>query len=140
MLCGITAAAWASGIDFPTYQPRHTEREEEREYLDMGQKEATTFSSTSIERNGQSTREYFVPVSALTVTGGVTTEDGGSEDSDSGRPGVRRIGHNPGGTADPAEPKPIVPLGNIPWLLMVMLALGYVAIRTYRTRNSGLQE
>lgn len=136
MVCGLTTAAWASGIDFPTYEPRHTEREEGREYLDMEQKQATTFSSTSVETNGQATREYFVPVSALTVTGGITTEDGGSEDS--GRPGVRRIGGRPGGGGyNPEDPNPAddMPVGDTPWLFMLVITAVFVTLRARKLRS-----
>jgi len=133
MICGFTAA-WASGIDYPTYQPPHSEREEGRgyKYIDAEKKEHTTFSSTSIEMSGAQTasREYFVPVSALTVTGGVTTEDGESEDSD--RPRVRRIGGRPGAGTQPVEDIPS-PIGDSPWLLMVLLGALYAV---YRARNT----
>lgn len=88
-------------------------------------------SVNSMAQEASNIREYSLPVSAVTVTGGVTTFDANGE---SETPGVRRISGRPG--YDPAVPDNPYPIGDAPWLFMLLIAAGYVVYAYRRHRQA----
>lgn len=92
------------------------------------------FNGTSSMMQGS----YTVPVAVMDPETMNMLEDPESSS------GPRRIGHRPGGddpiTPSEPDPQPDMPIGDTPWLIMILLALGYMATRVYRSRNSGIQE
>lgn len=157
---GFAFATAVYAIDYPTYKGPTNQRvsssggvystADQAIYGDqMEQGKQATFNSTSpyskqMDPNtyravntmvpaGQYNREYSVPVSALSVSGGITTED--QEDA---QPGVRRVRHRPtdeGEPAVPAEPGSPLPVGDAPWLFMLLMAAAYAAF-AYRRRQA----
>lgn len=146
----------AEAVDYPTYKPstpQYSTPVYSTAEAAQGNTQGASFNSTSSyskqldEHAAQRTlnpydvsgvqvnRSYSVPVAAQAIEGGVTTLDVAN-------PGPHRIGHRPGGGADPVEPDPSpdMPIGDTPWLIMMLLALGYIVTRVYRSRNSGIQE
>lgn len=155
LLCAFVATTMA--VDYQTYKPQSqqyqgavysTAEAAQGNVQNTQNTQNATFSSTSayskqLEENAsrpvnpminvQTDRAYTIPVAATGITGGVTTEDGKV---------IHRIGHRPDPSVDPEEPpaNDEMPIGDTPWLWMVLLALGYTAFRVYRFRNSGVQE
>jgi len=150
---GLSCAAAAFAIDYPTYKGPSNQRTtysggvystaDQAVYGNQQEQQSQpSFNSTSpytkqIDPNtyrsvntmigeGQYSRQYSVPVSALSVTGGITTED-----MEEAKTGVRRVRHRPGGEGetptDPTSP-PDMPVGDTPWLLMLLLAALYAAL------------
>lgn len=148
----------AEAVDYPTYKPstpQYSTPVYSTAEAAQGNTQGASFNSTSSyskqldEHAAQRTlnpydvsgvqvrRSYTVPVAAAEVKDGVTTLDVPNS-------GPHRIGHRPGdiGVEDPSEPdpQPDMPLGDTPWLWMVLMVLGYAGFRIYRFRNSGIQE
>lgn len=120
-------------VDYKPYQP--AQQAQIKGY------NANTLNATAptYEFNGTSSMmqgSYTVPVAVMDPETMNMLEDPSNSSSN-----PRRIGHRPGGD-DPIDPTPApdMPVGNTPWLLMALMALLYVAIRSYRTRNSGAQD
>ena len=99
----------------------------------------TTFKSVSTgnynqpsANTGWQTSSYSVPFAANGLGGGMTTDDMYFESESTSS--MRRVrggsGYNPG--YDEGEPGPI---GDIPWIMMLLLAGGYIAYTTYSTRK-----
>ena len=94
------------------------------------------FNGTSSMMQGS----YTVPVAAIDPETMNMLEDPSNSSS-----GPRRIGHRPEDedpSVIPDDPTPAddMPVGNTPWLWMALMALVYIAMRVYRTRNSGAQD
>lgn len=150
----LTLTITASSIDYPTYNgPTHSVNpqawspsdaawQEEDEYNNN----QSSFNSTSpytrqidpnmyrsvntMNQEATSTREYSVPVSAVTVTGGVTTVDLNGENNVQG---VRRISGRPDYNEE--KPENPFPVGDAPWLFMLLMAAAYAAY-SYRRHKA----
>lgn len=144
----LTLTITASSIDYPTYNgptrsvnhsawsPSDAAWQEEDEYNNT----QSSFNSTSpytrqidpnmyrsvntMTQEATSTREYSVPVSAVTVTGGVTTVDLNGENN---AQGVLRVRHRPDGDPNDNLDDPETPIGDAPWLFMLLMAAAYAA-------------
>lgn len=95
------------------------------------------FNGTSSMMQGS----YTVPVAVMDVEVMDMLED----PSSSSKSGPRRIGtrpedYDPDIRPDDPTPADDMPVGNTPWLFMALMALGYIALRAFRTRNSGVQD
>ena len=126
--------ATVSAVDFQTIQPTEAVMQGYNPQALNAEAPDFQFNGTSSMKVGS----YTVPVAALDRDGATLAEYDPSS-------GVRRIGHRPDDsdpTVNPTDPDPApdMPVGNTPWLLMALMALGYIATRIYRTRNSGAQE
>ena len=155
IIFAMAGSAKATAVDCPTYKPT-TPQYTTPVYsvaegsLNDQQQSFNSTSSYSKQLDESATRRsainpfdasgmqidhsYTVPVAASAVTGGVTTYD--IPENHSGPRRIRRPGEDP---VDPT-PAPDMPIGNTPWLLMLLMALGYTATRIYRTKNSGAQD
>lgn len=120
-------------VEYKPYQP--AQQAQIRGYnADALNAEAPTyqFNGTSSMMQGS----YTVPVAVMDPEVMNMLEDPSSS-SNSGPRRISRPGHDPG---TPDTPHPDVPVGNTPWLFMALMALGYIALRAFRTRNSGVQD
>lgn len=122
----------ALAVDYKPYQPA------QQAQIKGYNGNALNATAPTYEFNGTSSMvqgTYTVPVAVLDPETMTLMED------PSDQSGPRRIGHRPGGD-DPIDPTPTpdMPVGNTPWLWMALMALAYIAMRTYRTRNSGVQD
>ena len=101
---------------------------------------ATAFKSVSTGNYNQpsanaawQTSSYSVPFAAKGLSGGMTTYDMDYESgSISSMRRVRGGGYNPGYD----EEEPGVPIGDIPWVMMLLLAGGYIAYVTRKRKAS----
>lgn len=80
---------------------------------------------------GMRTSSYSIPFAANGLSGGMTTYDVDYEsESTSSMRRVRGSGYNPGYD----EEEPGTPIGDIPWIMMLLLAGGYI-VYTARKRQ-----
>ena len=121
-------------VDYKPYQP--AQQAQIKGYNDN----ALNATAPTYEFNGTSSMvqgSYTVPVAVLDPETMTLLEDPTNSSSN-----PRRIGHRPDPGVDPIDPTPTpdMSVGNTPWLWMALMALAYIAMRTYRTRNSGVQD
>jgi len=144
----------AYAIDYPTYKgPSQKPMMQGGVYSTAdqaiyGEQQNSSFQSTSsyskqLDQNtsrsvnvmapaDQYQRTYSVDVAALSVTGGVTTE----EQESASRQGVRRISGrpNPGDLSDP-DPASDMPVGDTPWLFMTLLLTAFAVFRIRKAQT-----
>jgi len=154
MVFAAALSVTASAVDYPTYKPTTPQYTapvysvadgslDERQksfsstspYSKQLDESATRHAFNPYDASGmQVNRSYSVPVSALSVTGGITTDE--QENAN----GVRRVRHRPtedGHDAVPGEPESPLPVGDTPWFFMFLLALAFASFRACRAYGLG---
>ena len=121
----------ARSVDFRTSSFASVNTQSARSFSEVP---TTAFKSVSTGNYNQpsanaawQTSSYSVPFAAQSISGGLTTDDisYGTE----GAFGPRRL---PRPDYEEYDPEPI---GDIPWIMMLLLAGGYIAYTTYSTRK-----
>lgn len=145
----------AYAIDYPTYKgPTQKPMLQGGVYSTAdqaiyGEQQNSSFQSTSsyskqLDQNNsrpvntmapgeQYQRSYSVDVAALSVTGGVTTEDNENTANSS----VRRVRNRPDPSIsleDP-DPDPDMPIGDTPWLFMALLLAAFAVFRVRKVQT-----